>query len=302
MNHATWPARSAICLDCRTALPAGMACPHGVHQVASLREPAGREALLYRVWGSRTLRMRLLEAGRVGAVGSGSASLLNGCPGCEFAGVDGDVLLVLAVAFVVIAGGWLLVRWITDAIRRWQQRRRFHARGARAALPAPRATGCIGTIAATAALAAAPLEGEPCVAFGARLIYEHQLRRWGPQTMLIDGATLGFEVALDSGARARIPAGPCVLEADVERSPPAELAAYLRAIDPRHGDPGDLDPFPCDRVELAMLGPGDRVEILSPVRTIADGAFAAGYRETAAIVVPDGPVRLRRVTATTSCA
>lgn len=265
--------------------------------MVSLREPAGREALLCRVWGSRSLRMRLREASRVGGAGGCGASLFDGCSGCDLDFGGGHVLIVLVVAFVAIAGGWLLLRWITDVIRRWRQRRRFHARGASRGLPAARATGCIGTIVAVGPLAAAPIDEQPCVAFGVRLIYERRPQRWGPQTMLLDGATLGFEVVLDSGARARIAAGRCTVEMDAARSPPpSQLAGYLRTIDARRDDADDLDPFPCNRVELVTLAPGDRVEIVSPVRSIADGALApVGYRDAAAIVVPDGPVRLRRI-------
>jgi hypothetical protein len=292
-----WPARSAICLDCRTVLPSGTACPHGKHRTASLRDPDGREALLCQVWGPRSLRARVREASRVGGIGGGGASLLNGCPGCDVLdAADCHVLLVLVLAFFAIFALWLAGRWIFDAVRRWRFQRALHARGAQRDLPAAPPTGCIGTVLGRGPLLAAPIDERLCVAFGLAITHHDGSLRRGPQTMLRDGATLGFEIELDSGACARIPAGPCTLDLTAARParPSPRLDRYLRTIDPQHGQVDDLEPFPCDHVDVTTLAPGDRVELLSPIASIADSSLApVTYREAATIVVPVGPVRLR---------
>ena len=43
----------------------------------------------------------------------------------------------------------------------------------------------------------------------------------------------------------------------------------------------DLDPFPHDRVEEALIRPGDRVEVLGPLRPIADGAAPVSWATSA---------------------
>ena len=243
------------------------------------------------------MRARVREASRVGGIGGG-ASLLNGCPGCDIldAAADGQFqfLIVLVVAFFAIFVLWLVGRWIIDAVRR--HRRQLCARGAQRAQLAAPSTGYVGTIVWRGPLLAAPIDQRPCVAFGLAITHHDHAQRRGAQTMLRDGATLGFEVALESGERARIPAGPCTLDLTTARPsrPSPALGRYLRTIDPQHGQVDDLEPFPCDHVDVATLAPGDRVEILSPVTSIADASIAAvTYREAAAIVVPVGPVQLR---------
>jgi hypothetical protein len=294
-----WPVRSSICLDCRTALPGDTGCPHGKHRTASLRDPGGREALLTRVWGPRSLRARMREASRVGGIGGGGASILDGCSGCDLLeGADSHVLLVLVVAFLAIFVLWFVGRWLVDAVRQQRRRRLLRARGAtRDPLAAP-PTGCIGTIVSPGPLLDAPIDAQPCVAFGLALTHHDRSLRRRAQAMVRDGATLGFEIELDSGARARIPAGPCVLDLTGARCwpPSPRVDAYLRTIDPRRGQVDDLEPFPCDHVDVVTLAPGDRVELRSPVTSIADASLArVTYREAAAIVIPVGPVRLRKL-------
>jgi hypothetical protein len=294
---SSWPARAAICLDCRTALPDGADCPHGKHRTASLRDPDGREALLSRVWGSRSLRARMREASRVGGISGGGYSLSDGCSGCDVSdATSSHVVIGLVIVFIGVFLLYLLGRWIFDAVQR--RRLQLRARGASRAPRAARPTGCIGTIIARGPLLAAPVAARPCLAFGLAITHHDGSLRRGPQTMLRDGATLGFEVTLDNGGRAWIPAGPCTLDLTgaTRTRPSSALDDYLRTLDPWHGKADDLAPFPCDHVDVATLAPGDRVEILSPITSIADPSGApVTYREAAGILVPDGPVRLRPV-------
>jgi hypothetical protein len=291
-----WPARSAICLDCRTVLPTGAPCPHGTHRSVSLADPDGREALRRRVWGSRSPCAPEPEASCVGGLAVGGASVRDG-----FSWTDPIELLdlpglIVAIALVVVFFSFRMLRFVGRRLVELTRPRQRCARGAQHELPAASATGCIGTIVTSRPLLAAPIDGRPCVAFGLAITHQDGSLRRGPQTMLRDGATLGFEVELASGERARIPAGPCTLDLATARRawPSPRVDAYLRTVDPQHGGDDDQPPFPCDQVDVATLAPGDRVEILSPVSSIAaaPAAFIA-YREAAGIVVPMGPVRLR---------
>lgn len=297
-DHAHWPARTAVCLDCRTALPAGYGCLHGKHRITSLTDPAGREVLLHRVWGSASIRKRLRDATRAGSVGGG-VSLLDACRGGEFRLSHAGIVIVIVLIVVAISTLWLLCRWIFDVVGRWRLRRHIVPRGAERDPAAARPTGYVGTIAASGPVLEAPIDGRPCIAFGLRLLRDRTgLWRRRPLTMLRDGAGAGFEVVLDSGERARIPAGACALDLTTAGAsiPSPALDRYLETIDPQHGKVDDLSPFPCDRIELVTLAPGDRVEILSPVTVTADiAAPPGGYREAATILVPVGPVRLRRL-------
>jgi hypothetical protein len=256
----------------------------------SLRDPVAREALLTTVWGPKRWREQLREATRVGAVG-GTGFSLGDCTGCDIN--DGHAALVLVVAFLVIAVCWMVVRWLAGAVA-WRGRR-LRARGASSLPRLARPTGRIGTIIARDEPLGDPLDDRPCVAFGVT-ITQHR----GRKTMLRDGATIGFDITLDSGERARIPAGACAIDLPAGtalRLPNASprIDHYLQTLDPFHGRLDDLDPFPHDDVELVVLRPGDRVELVSPVVPTASSASApASYREPApAILIPDGAVRLR---------
>jgi hypothetical protein len=193
------------------------------------------------------------------------------------------MLLAILVFAVVVGVIWLLARVAIDLVRRWRQRR--GARGARRIIELGAPTGQIGTIAA-GRQAPDPVGGVWCAAFGIELAT-------GSRTMLRDATTLGFDVALDSGQRVRVPPGPCVLDmagAAVVRD--VALEPYLASIDPQRGS--DPDPFPCDRARVLALRAGDRVELLCRLVWVADAAARASYREPAAILVPEGVVQLRK--------
>src|SRR5512143_1391716 len=98
----SWPERTTICLDCRTALPAATPCPGGAnHRVTSLRDREGREQLLHEVWGPKSLRRRIREAGRAGIAGSAGGSFLNACSSCDIG--MGDDLAILLWFFLLFA-------------------------------------------------------------------------------------------------------------------------------------------------------------------------------------------------------
>lgn len=299
--HATpaWPPRDSICLDCRTALPAGTPCPAGHSRIRSLRDRPGREALLTEVWGPKSVRQQALDAARAGAASGGGGCILDGCSGCDLIGGDlGEVLIVIAV---FIAAG-LLIWAIGSGIAALARRRRARLDPAGAVdsgAAVGHATGRTGTVVARAALRPDPLSFTPCVGFAAAL--EHRSRWWrAPSTMLRDGATLGFEVALDTGERVRVPPGPLVLDLTAARPARLErlsLALYLGGIDPARDRVDDFDPFPCHRMRAVQLEPGDRVELLDVLEARpASGPATGSYREPpATFLTPSGVPRLRKL-------
>jgi hypothetical protein len=299
-----WPARTAICIDCRTALPANTACPGGhQHRVTRLDTEDGREQLLVAAWGPRPLRQRLLAASKAGAAGASGGTFAQACSGCDLIGEDIRVVLVFLVLFAVIAGVWFLAGYIRD--RMHLRRLGRLARGA--TLPAASCgapTEQVGVI-VSAAAADDPISRTRCVAFST------VLDRYG-KVMLRDATTIGFDVELTTGETVRIPPGPCVIEVPADATArPQDLDGYRRALDPlrdgREIVPGpqlssvrkarrlvnaDLEPFPADRVGLVTLAAGQRVEIASELEPMA-ATGETGYREAHHVLVPRGVVRLR---------
>jgi len=302
MPPTTWPPRTAICVACRTALPPGVPCPAGHGRPASLADDGrDREALLTAVWGPAPLRQRLREMARAGAVSGGCGGLFDGCSGCDVVGSELEILAVIVVLFAVGVLVWCAVMGIA-ALVRWLRARPRPSGAAFPGAASGYATGRVGTVVlSTGSLARDPLTSEACVGFAGAL--EHRAHWWNrPVTMLRDGATIGFDVVLDSGERVRIPPGPLI--ADLAAIPATRvdrmlLALYLGELDPARDTADDLDPFLCTRMRAAPIRPGDRIELLGPVaaRPLA-GAPAGGYRDPApTVLVPTGVPAIRRLEA-----
>ncbi len=299
MPPTTWPPRTAICVACRTALPPGVPCPAGHGRPVSLDDGGrGREALLTAVWGPPTVRQKLRAMARAGATSSGIGCLFDGCSGCDLIGGDlGELLVAIVVLFVLGCLVWGIAVGIAALIRRWRARPRPNGAGARPGAASEGVAGRAGTVMARSDLARDPLTGSACVGFGGAL--EHRSGWWRrPATMLRDGATIGFDILLDSGERVRVPPGPLIVELGSARPARVDrmlLALYLGEIDPQRDRVDDLDPFLCNRMRAAQIVPGDRVELLGAVelRPLA-GAAPAGYREPApSYLAPVGVAELR---------
>ncbi|MCE9578730.1 MAG: hypothetical protein K8W52_36735 [Deltaproteobacteria bacterium] len=280
-----WPARGAICLACRTALPIGAPCPHGHGPSRSLATTDGHEALVAATWGPPSLRTRALQASRAGVTGGGGTALAD-CGSCGAGSAEG--LVVFAIAAIVLFGVWFGIRALID----WRRRRRHQLRPRPAlALPAPRDRGRLGTVVARSAVAADPFTGRRAVAYGIEM-------RWRSDPMLRDAAALGFDIALDSGERVRIPPGACVLDprgaSRIEADAPAVLA-YLEALDPHGAAGGEYAAVPAHRVAVVTLAAGDRVEVLGELTPIPDPeAPSTAYRDAPpTVLVPAGVPQLR---------
>src|SRR5688500_4552858 len=98
-----WPKRSFICLDCRT-LVAEAACPaSGRHRVTSLEKHESREKLLDTVWGPKSVRERLVEAGKVGTGTAAASSSFHACDLLAVFEID-----VFAIVLVAVGSLWFL--------------------------------------------------------------------------------------------------------------------------------------------------------------------------------------------------
>jgi hypothetical protein len=281
MIAETAVSRTRICLECRTALGEHEPCDGGRnHRVASLRAADGREALVREVWGSPSVRRRARELARAGGAGAASGSALELCSGadaCDCVSFGGEGIGVV-LAILLVAGVVMLVYFIVVKTIEWRRRKR-HALRPHGALLRPRAHGALlrGTV-------VGPAGAPERIGFGLALRHRGALREG---VMLRDGASLGFEVMLEDGERAHVPAGRIRLEGAraAERGlDRALLDRYLATLDPLR--PPELvekepyeDPLPFTRAVLFELRAGDRVELQGDFERRAPVDAPVAYRE-----------------------
>ena len=298
------PARTRICIACRTTFGPGETCPGGrVHETVSLQDPRGRARLDDEVWGPDSRARKARQAARAGAGGAGIGSVLEGCGGCDAGGLDGCgelgseaaivVLGILLVAGVAIVLFWF-VRWLVRAIREKLERPKPH--GALRAAPRPKAR----VVAASGVVR----DGTPLAlpwAAGSAFAYAMELyeaRPFGGGAMLREAVSARLDIALDDGRVLRIPAGRIRVlgslpQVEGER---ARIEGRLGLLDPGRG-PDQASLFPFDHVRGLTLGPGTRVEVLGEVTQSPEGS-EGGYRAGAGVLVPVGVPVLRVVSGT----
>jgi hypothetical protein len=298
--QAAFP-RARVCIHCRTLLGPKEACDGGSkHQVIELGERAGRLTLLNEVWGPPSARRRAKQLAKAGGGGVGLGSLFEGCGsgGCGDCGgvsLDGEALLVIAVILIVgiavVGLVWLIMKAI-EWIRAYQNRPKPYG-GVVRPVRLGRNAGPYGTVVGTPAMLA-PASSTACVAWALDL---RSKRFLGTDLMLRDAETGGFDVKLDDGTMARIPAGRIRIEGPhkrIARTDATNLELFVQTLAP-NDDPEDegLDPFPYDVVEEVALKPGDRVRLFGDFQREADPNAAAGYRQANVIVVPRDVPALR---------
>jgi hypothetical protein len=291
------PRRGAVCVDCRTLLRAGERCDGGVsHRVASLETPEGRARLLDEVWGPPSARRRARQLAKAGGSSAGIGSALQGCDACSgCSGLDPEALviglIVVAAALVGMAIYWAIVK-IVEHVRARRNRLKPHGGLLRPASLGRRA-GPAGVVIGPATLEA-PASRAGCVAYAIDLRCTRFLRA---DLMMHDAETSGFEVRLDDGGIARVPAGRLRIEGRVARrarSAAPELDQHVQALCPRAPEPDDYDPFPYDTVDEILVRPGDRIRLFGALERLADPEAPAAYREGArGILVPRGVPAIR---------
>lgn len=298
-SNAAFP-RVNVCIDCRTLLGPKEACDGGrKHRVAALDDRAGRLTLLNEVWGAPSARRRAKQLAKAGGGGLGIGSLFEGCgggcDGCGSAAIDGEFLAVIGVILIVavaaVALVWLVMK-IIEKVRAYQNRPKPNGGVVRPA-SLGRNAGPYGTVVGRAAMLG-PATNNACVAWALDL---RSKRFLGTDLMLRDAETSGFEVKLDDGTTARIPAGRIRIEGPhtrIARDDATNLELFVQTLAP-NDDPEDegLDPFPYDVVEEVLVKPGDRVRLFGDFSREADPKAAAGYRQASVILVPHDVPALR---------
>ncbi len=285
--------RANVCIDCRTLLGPNEACDGGrKHRVTALGNRTGRLTLLNEVWGAPSVRRRAKQLAKAGGGGLGLGSLFEGCgggcDGCGSAAIDGEIIavigVILIVAVAVVALVWLVMK-IIEKVRAYQNRPKPNGGVVRPA-SLGRNAGPYGAVVGTSAMLA-PASNTACVAWALDL---RSKRFLGTDLMLRDAETSGFDVKLDDGTTARIPAGRIRVEGPhkrVDRDDATNLNLFVQTLAP-NDDPEDegLDPFPYDVVEEVIVKPGDRVRLFGDFFREADPNVAGAYRQASVILVP----------------
>lgn len=270
-----WPARTAICLNCRTALGDGQPCDSRWHQTAGLRERDGREALLERAFPAESSFSRNGEPKNTSPPRRAWPWVI--------------LFLLCAVAFARFPSLLLLALGLTaaGAVARVELRRVYAARRLpRGAVREPpllrEATPIAGTVLETKQLPS-PLLERPCVAFAISL--EHSDGE-SVHTVLRDAATIGFDLETNDGQRVAIPRGRLRLAAKGDRVFDRKaVLCYVRSLDPL-GVRSKPDPFGHRVAREAVLRVGDRVLLHNHVEQALDpDTPPEGYREAAPSVL-----------------
>lgn len=296
------PQRTSICLACRTALYDGERCDHPRHSPpVSLLDSEGRRRLADRVWGSASLRARAKQAARSGGAGGGAGAVFESCEACGSCGdlgASGElgtviaVILIAAVAAVVL---YFLVKLIIRVVNHYRHRL--------VANPADRAPAPLGRSHVTGTVEAdqliqPPLAFTDCVAYGVELSTR---RWWEKQVMLRDGATSGFRVRLDDGRVAVVPPGRAVVDMRGAKAADDYLhltASYLSEMTGGQPTVDGLELVPCERAELRLIRPGERVALFGALveRPDPDAPQLGGYRDAPPMRLElDGVAKLRVV-------
>ncbi len=268
----TWPVRTRICLECRAALSEGEHCTWVRHTAVAPADPAQRQRLAEAVWPAPVNLPPLLT---VRAVMARMRELLP-LPERTWS-TSAPVLEVPPPPRLGDNPAPRVPRGASEEPL-WTSRTRY-----------------TGRVSAVAATAPSPIAGTPCVAYGLWLL---DPRADGSPVLLRDGASLGFDVDLDDGQVARIPAGTADLIAPGVRLPRDHpgLHGYLRHLDPDAPQLRPPSPLPFREVREAALRPGDELSLLVELQPVPDARRAAGsaYREPAAgVLAPVGRIAIK---------
>lgn len=261
----SWPVRTRLCLECRAALSDGEACTWVRHTALSPSVPEQREQLVAAVWPSASSR-------GVQDLFDGFARWLRGWIALEQTGLGSPG----SPPQVEVPRG---PRIGADVVH-----------GPFGAAEEPLWTASVrypGRVASAARVAPSPIAGVDCAAYGVWLLDRHAERS---PILLRDGAALGFDVELDDGRIARVPAGSVDVAGEGEsrklRRVRANLARYLAGLAPQSwaGRRGSHLPF--TEVREAVIRPGDRVLIRADLHAVPDPrATGSAYRVAAAAVL-----------------
>jgi hypothetical protein len=280
--------RTALCLECRTALSPNERCDaHPRAAVVNLADPQQRGRAIHTVWGPPHVRAR--QAATAGGVGGGLGGIFEGCGACDLGGgLDGEAALVV-IGIVIVAFAAILIYYLVKRIVHWVRVYRARPRPTGSAWKPPQPRKTLRGKVRDAVGLQAPLTFTACAAWG--VVFSHD-RAVNGRVTLRDGATAGLTIETDDGRTVTIPAGRVRLEGDGGRESVDE--AYLRRIDREYAD-NAASPIPYDEAREVRLAVGDAVEITGGLEERFDPNAAAGYREAAATMLVVAGVPTLRV-------
>lgn len=270
--------RTRICLRCRVALLAGEPCDGDpAHPVVELASIEGREQLVSAVWGPLVTRHAQLRATarteRVAAA-VGLGGMVVGIGAMEL------VMPGLSPVHALAGGVAMLASWASTRVLVRRVEDPYPIGGT----PRPvihTGSGPRGAASGACALTS-PATATDCLAFC------FELRHIGPhgnQLIYRDAVTSGFDVAIDAGGTARIPAGRIHIVAAARQVIDFDnrtVERYLCDIDRHHSLDASFDPLHYNVIYEQLVLPDDRVELVSGFEPVVEsGAGETGYREPA---------------------
>lgn len=133
----------------------------------------------------------------------------------------------------------------------------------------------------------APASGRDSVAFS--IILRHKETE---SDTLVDAYSTGFDVKLDDGRIAHIPAGRVRLDGDLNMlmlPTTAFMPQWWRIIDPFHDDSERMPPYPYNQVRESVLAPGQEIVLQNELIMTTRQHRGADYRDASAnILEPRG--------------
>lgn len=269
-------------------------CDVASHHPVVLADGHGRENLTARIWGPLSGRRKAKRAVAAGGAGGGGGAVLDGCGGCDAAGSNGGIDVILLAIFAAIILVWLLYK-LVRYIAQW--RHRLVPNGA------DRRPGHLGLLSAVGVVEAepgatilAPASVEPCVAWGLELATTRWFRRH-PQ--LRAGACGAFRVRTDDGRVVHVPAGRVLVSMrGAEDGSIGQVQPWLARLGLDGTEDNGYPLLPHDVARQRLIRPGDRIEIHGSLQEQLEphAAHAGGYREAPPTrTVTRGVPRLRVV-------
>lgn len=270
--------RAAICLSCRTALFEHEICDvDAEHEVAVLQDGDGREMWVTAVWGSPVARhteARFAAKIERTAAGLGLAGFMVGV------GVVSLIVPGVGPAHLLAGAASMGLSWSASRSVLGGKRKPFPIGGSHQLEPAS-SMGPRGAVFGTPRLAA-PATATECLGYALEL---HLMDPQGDKLMYRDVVTGGFDVRLEAGGLARVPAGrfhflgPIHQVIDFDN---LEMEDYLREVDRGHEPDSRFDPLRYNVIFEQVIVPGDRVELVSAFEPAVEAdAGETSYREPA---------------------
>ena len=286
------PARTSICLHCRTALFDEEACDlDPTHATASIAEIYGRECLIATVWGPPRARFEQIQAeARTSSALTGLAAF-----GTAAGMLASTMFFPVATAATAVLSGAVSgsAFWIFGK-RAVGQVEHTYPVGAEPVPEVEPGAGQRAVVRGEPSLLS-PATGSECVAYALELHYEGS---FGTRVMYRDAVCTDFDLELGDRQCARVAAGRIRLSGHKLQAIDFDnlrVERHVAEFDQKHSVESGFDPLRYNVVYEQVLMAGDPVRLVNPLEPIVDAtALPCHYRESmASYLSPIGIPRLR---------